>query len=543
MTMGEHAMRRPRTCLCMLLLLLVCAGHAASTPPNVPEGTAGQGGRLVVALNNIPAHLNPAVHSGTLTGLVGSQIFAGLIRCDRRGHPHPYLAKSWEYSADGLTLTLHLRENAFFHDGSPVTSKDVVFSIQTVQRFHPFTTMLEAVDALEASGDHTVIVRLRHHHPALLQAFTSTLTPILPAHIYGDGQNIRTHPANWNPVGAGPFRLAAYQPGHRIVLERFDSYFLKGLPFLDTIEFEIFSGPDEILMAMEAGEVHLTGFSPLVDHHEQFARKEHLAVSTEGLDGIGAMLWIGFNLRQAPFDDRRVRRAIALAIDREFVTRHVLRGSSVAMDGPLVPANPFYAAPDSPSGPDFVEANRLLDDAGYMRDTTGRRMTVQMDYPPNAANLALPLIEYLRHHLSRTVGIDLSIRKNKDDTVWADHVSSGDFQATLDIVFTWGDPVIGVHRTYHSANIRPGVMWSNTQAYANPEVDRLLDLAERETDFTRRKELYSRFQRIVRFDQPIIWLGTMPYATIHDRRLMGVNDSYWGLLGPMDTVFWGRERQ
>ena len=534
-------MRQLRTFASIILLLVhTCAIEAGALPTT---GNAQEhGGRLVIALNNIPTHLNPAVSSGTLTGLVGSQIFAGLIHCDSQGRPHPYLARSWEYSADGLVLTLHLREEALFHDGTPVTSRDVIFSIQTVQQFHPFTPMLAAIDSLEAPDDHTVIVRLRYHHPALLQIFTTTLTPILPAHIYADGQNIRTHPANWAPVGAGPFRFTAYQPGRRIVLERFDRFFLEGRPFLDTVEFELFAGPSEILMAMEAGEVHLTGFSPLADHHEQFARNKHLVVSTEGLDGIGAMLWIGFNLRQTPFNDRNVRRALALAIDREFITRHILRGSSMAMDGPLVPSSPFYAAPESPSGVDLDEANRLLDEAGYKRDNTGKRMTIQMDYPPNAVNLALPLIKYLRHHLSRTVGIDLSIRKNRDDTEWANHVTSGDYQATLDIVFTWGDPVIGVHRTYHSANIRPGVMWSNTQAYSNIEVDRLLDLAERETSPVLRKKLYADFQRIVRDDQPIFWLATMPYATIHDRRLKGLNESFWGLLGPMDGVFWETER-
>ncbi len=534
---AEKTVRQLSTCL-IILLLLCCTRQAAAEPVRPVHG-----GRLVVALNNIPAHFNPAVHSGLLTGLVGSQIFAGLIRCDRQGQPHPHLAKSWEYSEDGLVLTLHLREDAVFHDGAPVSAQDVVFSIQTVQRFHPFTPMLEAIDTVEAPDDHTVIVRLRHRHPALLKIFTATLTPILPAHIYGDGQNIRTHPANWNAVGSGPFRLTAYQPGRRIVLQRFNDYFLGGRPFLDTVEFEIFPGPDEILIAMEAGEVQLSGFSPLVDHHEQAAKTEHLVVSTEGLDGIGAMLWIGFNLKKAPLHDRRVRQAIALAIDREFIAQYILRGSSMAMDGPLVPNNPFYAPPDTPSRLDLAEANRLLDEAGYRRDTTGKRMTLEMDYPPNAANLALPLIKYLRHSLSRTVGIDLSIRKNRDDTEWSNHVSSGNFQSTIDIVFTWGDPLIGVHRTYHSANIRPGVLWSNTQAYSNPEVDQLLDLAGQEVDFIRRKELYARFQRIVRYDQPMVWLGTMPYATIHDRRLRGVGDSYWGLLGPMDEVFWAKETQ
>lgn len=524
-----------------LLAILLCCFSSAKAEASA-ETQPKRGGRLVVALNNVPAHFNPAVHSGTLTTLVGTQIFAGLLRCDRNGEPRPYLAQSWEYSPDNLTLTMHLAPDAFFHDGVAVTAKDVIFSIQVVRDLHPFSPMLAAVTSLEAADKHTVIVRLRHRHPALLKVFTAALTPILPEHIYGDGQNLRTHPANWQPVGSGPFRLAAYEPGQSIVLKRFDRFFLKDRPYLDAIQFNFFPGPDEIPLAMETGKVHLTGFSPLADHHEQYAQNKHLEVSTEGLDGIGAMLWLGMNLRKAPFQDHRVRQALALAIDQEFITHRILRGSSKIMDGPLTPGSPFYVPLQEDPGVHIDTANRLLDEAGYKRDPNGKRMTILVDYLPNAANLAIPLIQYLRHYFSRTLGIDLTIRKNSNFAEWAAHVASGEFQMNLDIVFTWGDPLIGVHRIYHSSNVRPEVLWSNTQGYANPEVDRILDQAGQEADPALRKVLYDDFQRLVRNDQPILWLGTTPYATIYDRRLRGLNESYWGLLAPMDGVFWTEEQ-
>lgn len=109
----------------------------------------------------------------------------------------------------------------------------------------------------------------------------------------------------------------------------------------------------------------------------------------------------------------------------------------------------------------------------------------------------------------------------------------------MDIVFNWGDPVIGVHRTYLSDNIRQGVIWSNTQQYANAKVDELLNAAAIESDPTKRKELYAEFQQIVANDLPVYWINALPYHTAYDKKLMNVPTGIWGTMHPMDMVSWG----
>ncbi|MFA9394858.1 MAG: ABC transporter substrate-binding protein [Halodesulfovibrio sp.] len=530
---------------CFILSICSIVQISYASPPYSSEqenASPQKGGTLVVALNSTPAHLNPAVHSGTLTGLVGTQLFAGLVRYGKDGIIYPYLAKSWEWSNNNHTLILHLRKNATFHDDTPITSSDVAFSIETVSKYHPFFPMLAALQKIETPDAYTVILKLKNYHPALLRILTPVLTPILPKHIYGDGQNIRTHPANWNVVGSGPFQLAANQPKNHILLTRFKNFFIPNRPYLDTIDFKLFQGPDEIPMAMENGEVHVTGFSPLEEHHNQLKKQKHLLVTTEGLDGIRAMAWLGLNLQRPPFNDSRVRQALALTIDKNFITHKIFRGNSRTMDGPLPADNPFYAPSEKPHLLNIEQANKLLDEAGFKRNATGKRMTLQVTYPPNASALAIPLLKYLRHRLSRTVGIDLIIEENYDFLVWSKQIASGKFNMTFDIVFSWEDPVIGVHRTYHSTNAHRNVLWSNTLGYSNPKVDELLDAAAKEPDTARRKEIYAQFQQIVREDQPIIWLGTMPYTSIIDGRLRGINNSRWGLLSPMDTTYWVKQQ-
>lgn len=526
-----------------IVFVLCCLFLSCTVTVSRGDGTVDVAARdiasnkLVVALNSVPVHFNPAIHSGTLTGLVGIQLFAGLVRSDADGKILPYLAREWRWSEDKRRIRFFLRSDALFHDGTPVQAEDVVFSVNVVRRYHPFSTMFEAVKRVYAEDTTTVVIELQNYHPALFQALTPALTPIIPKHIYGDGQDILTHPANWQVVGSGPFSLVSYKRDERIILKKFEKFFLPGRPYLEYLDFMIFQGPSEIPMAMESGEVQLAGFVPFGTHHKHFKNNENLRVITKGFDGIGAMLWLGFNLRHPPFDDVRVRRALALAIDKDFIVKNILGPHSLLMDGPIVPQNPMYSPPSMVRKRDVEKANTLLDQAGYTRDLRGRRMVIDVTSPPDASSLTMPLLTYLRHILSRELGIDLRIQENFQLSKWAQQLSFGDFQASIDIVFTWYDPVIGVHRTYDSQNIRAGITWSNTLAYRNTAVDSLLLDASREENVGLRKRIYAKIQEQIREDQPVVWFGTMPYATIADKRLQGLNQSLWGLLSPMDQLY------
>ena len=105
-------------------------------------------------------------------------------------------------------------------------------------------------------------------------------------------------------------------------------------------------------------------------------------------------------------------------------------------------------------------------------------------------------------------------------------------------MYNWGDPVIGVHRTYLCDNIKQGVIWSNTQQYCNPRVDEILAKAGEEMDLNKRKALYGEFQKIVTNDLPIYWINVVPFYTAFDKRLGNPPESIWGIIAPMDDVYW-----
>ena len=139
---------------------------------------------LVVGTITTPI-VNNALGSGTAPGTPGTQIFAGLVELDDHFVPQPYLAKSWDISPDGLTYTFHLREGAKFHDGTPITSEDVAFSVDTVRANHPFgRTMFGPVERVETPDPLAARFILKQSHPALLSCVTTLLLPILPKHVY-----------------------------------------------------------------------------------------------------------------------------------------------------------------------------------------------------------------------------------------------------------------------------------------------------------------------------------------------------------------------
>ncbi|MGD2206445.1 MAG: ABC transporter substrate-binding protein [Anaerolineae bacterium] len=516
------------------------------TPPPSAEPTSASsaleepqpGGVAVISYGGgTPRHFNPALVSGSATAIVGTQIFASPIRYDENWNPQPYLAESWSISDDGLSVTLHLVKGATFHDGQPITSEDIAFSLLTVRKYHPFKPMFAPVEQIDTPDPHTAVIHLSRPHPAILLAMSPALLPILPKHVYGDGQDLRTHPANLEPVGSGPFRFVEYVPNESIVLERYDGYFLPGRPYLDSIVFRLEPNPKAQVIEMKRREAHLLAVFTNLDGIEKLDDCEHLIVTQQGYEGIGAINWLAFNLLRKPLADKRVRQAIAYALDPVFITEHLHQGKTQRTTGPIAPASPFYEANVQTYDLDLAKANQLLDEAGYPIHSDGVRFSLTLDYLPVIPSQQRDVALYLRRQLAQ-VGIDVQVRRSASFPAWAARIGRWDFDMTMDVVFNWGDPVIGVHRTYRSDNIRQGVVWSNTQNYRNPRVDELLSQAERELDKNKRKALYSEFQQIVTEDLPVIWINLLPMHTVYDTGLGNPPLSIWGMHSPLDELYW-----
>jgi len=507
---------------------------AALAAPLAQAEEPKKGGTLVMSVQNTPRHLNPAVQSGIATGEPGTQLFATPLRYDEDWEPQPYLAKSWSVSNDGLAVTLNLVEGATFHDGHPITSEDVAFSVETVKANHPFKSMFAPVETVKTPDPQTAIITLSQPHPALLLAMSSQLLPIIPKHIYGDGQDPKTHPRNSeNVVGSGPFKLVEFKRDQHIILERYENFFIKDRPYLDKIVMRIIKDTSARTIALDSGEFMLSGFEQSPRDLNRLKKNPDLNVSGDGYAAIGSIVWLAFNTKGGKTADKAVRHAIAYAIDRNFLLKAIMLGTAKEAKTGIHPGSPFYDGTVNGYDVDLDKANKLLDDAGYPKGSDGMRFGLTVDYGWATVK---PFAEYLKPQLKK-VGIDVTVRASADFPTWAKRVSNHEFDMTLDNVFNWGDPVIGVHRTYDSQNIKEGVIWSNTQQYANPRVDKLMAQAGSTYDHDQRTKHYAEFQQILADDLPIYWLFAGPYHTVANKKLGNPPNSIWGTSAPLDRVY------
>lgn len=492
-------------------------------------------GTLVWGTTQVPRHFNPAVQSGIATMMPGAQIFASPLRFDDKWDPQPYLAESWSFQDDGKSLLLKLVPNAKFHDGKPITSEDVAFSIMTAKAHHPFQTMFAAVERVETPDPRIAVIHLSQPHPGILLALSPPFLPVLPKHVYDDGADMKNHPRNANPVGSGAYKFVEYRPGEHLILEKNQDYFIKGRPHFDRVIFRIFKDPTALALAVERKEVQFSPFWAELTMLDRLEKVPGIAVTPKGGEAIGPINWLAMNTKKKPLDDARVRKAIAYAVDRDFIVKKLHRGRSQPALSPITPASPFYNASVEPYKVDLEKAKKLLDDAGLKPGAGGTRFSLTIDYIPGNREMHQTIAEYLKPQL-RKVGIDLTVRAAPDFPTWAKRVGGHDFDLTTDSVFNWGDPVIGVHRTYLSSNIRQGVIWSNTQSYSNPKVDELVAKAGVELDAAKRKALYQEFQKIVVDEAPIVFLNVLPYHILYDKTLKNLPLTIWGATSPIDEM-------
>lgn len=479
---------------CVASLLLSAASASGGEAQRVQPR---YGGTLVVAAGD-PGPLNPAITSSGQAHAVTGQMFNGLIRLDKRFHPRPDLARSWTISRDGRVYTFRLHPNIRWHDGRRFTSADVKYTYEEVLlKLHPRTrTLAELVASVRAPRPDTVVFRLTKRYAPFLTWLDEDNGAVLPRHLY-QGTDPLTNPVNLRPVGTGPFEFESYTPGDRVVLVRNPDYFKEGLPRLDRIIFRAMASA-QAAQAFEAGEVDLYMF-PSGPDVLRFFNRPGITVTERGREGFARVVPLILNLRREPFDDVRVRRAMAYALDTDFIARTAYAGLLRAAKSPLTRFLTWaYTSQVQQYPRNLARANELLDEAGLRRGSGGVRFRTSLIFDAGFARQA----ELIRAQLGE-VGIDVDLRLMEFNT-WVQRLY---VQKDFDMGYTNfthpPDPDVGWKRIYVCSNIVPAP-FTNGSGYCNRTVDRLFDEAAVELDQDERARIYKRLQRILASEVPVI---------------------------------------
>lgn len=513
-----------------LVLSCLLLGVGAPSPANAQSGKTVTLG-TALSLNNC----NNAVFTGMAVGMCGNQVFAGLVDLDENLQPRPYMAKSWEISDDGLTYVFHLRENLKFHDGHPLTSEDVVFSIELVRQYNSTVGrgVFAAIDQVQAPDNATVKISLKHRSREMLPVLSTVFTPILPKHVYGVGP-ILTNPANARPIGSGPFRLTDYKADEYWIFERNKDFWQSGQPAADKIIVRNYVDSAALVVALETGEVDGATLIYLSSAEVRRLRKDpNRLVDENGAKNLNQYSYLELNQRKPPFNDARVRRALAHAIDRNFIVQKLQGGLiATALEGPIPAQNKFHSAESVVRySYDLKEAARLLDEAGLKPNANGIRFKMTLDSLPTLVESMGRVADYLKPQLRR-IGIDVERRVSPDTSSWIRLVTNGDYEATMYYSTIYWDPSIGSARVFLCRNRLKGVFGANSSGYCNPEVDKALDAAAIEPDLGKAKKLYGDFQRLVTEDAPFVFTTADSGFMVANRGLVGTPKNGLGNLAP-----------
>ena len=485
----------------ILAALTVVVASAAAGAQEAPK----RGGTLVFAIGANPETLNPAVTTGVEALAVACKMFNGLVYLDRDWNPQPELARAWTVARDGLRITFSLAPNVTWHDGKPFSSADVKFTMEEVlAKLHPRTRLAFAnVEGVDAPDPLTVVVRFRKAYAPFMQQMTCQEAAILPKHLF-EGTDVLKNPhASDHPIGTGPFKWGRWVRGDFIEMVRNDRYFRAGMPYLDKVVAKVMPDAASRVLALESGDVdYIQSFFLLKQEVARLRKDANLQVKQD-TDLPGNFL-LFFNTRNKPLDDKRVRQALTMGLNRGQLLEQAVFGlGSVGKSAIHVGLRWAYdpAVDYTKRYPyDAARANALLDEAGHRRGGDGTRFRLRLVY--NAAQAGFQAMAEIARDNWKALGVDVALEPAEFQVVLQKVFSKPDYDVSLQPYTTAGDPAIGIARAYVTMN--EGRPFTNPTGYSNPKLDELLARAATVPARDERRKLYSEAQRIIADDLPTL---------------------------------------
>jgi peptide/nickel transport system substrate-binding protein len=457
---------------------------------------------LVMLIESSPTNLDPRIGVDAQSERIDNLIFDDLLSRGDNLDVAPGLAERWEVP-NPLTYIFHLHHGVKFHDGHPLTARDVKWTFDSLLQGKVRSTkaaVYRFVDGIDAPDDFTIIFRMKEPSATLLWNLSDGAVGVVP---YGNGTEVSTH-----PIGSGPFKFVSAETDKEVIIERNEDYW-GDKPKLARVRFAVV--PDATTRALElrkgSADAAINALTP--DTVLALGRDPSLAV--ERAPGT-VLAYLGFNLRDPILKDVRVRQAVGYALDRGPMIEYLWRGAAKPARSILPPQSWAYNGSVPPYDHDPDKARALLDLAGYPA-VNGVRFHIAMKTSTDE-NTRL-MVAVMQQQL-RKVGIMLDIRSFEFATFFAD-VTHGAFQLYgLRWIGGNEDPDIFEY-AFHSAKFPPN--GANRGYYSNQTVDALIDQARREVDQNSRKATYAELQRILAKDLPYINLWYLDNVLVHNKRV------------------------
>jgi peptide/nickel transport system substrate-binding protein len=462
------------------------------------------GGSITIAQGVEPPGLDPTTAtSAAIPRVVYSNVLEGLVKIDRNGKIAPALARDLKISKDGKEYTFVLKRGVKFHDGKPFDAEDVKFTFERLMDEKTGTAHREYykdIDSLQVVNSHTVKIKLKSVNSMFLFNLARPDSIIVNRQAVDKIKNA--------PVGTGPFKFVEWIPGDHITLTKFGDYHRKGIPYLDKVTFKFIGDPSAQIASLKAGDIDAIAYDVSPENALLLEKDPKFKV----LNGYTTTkVVLSTNNSRKPFNDVRIRKAMAHAIDRSALIKGAMSGYGVPIGSHMDPGNPYYINLTSAYPYDPQKAKQLLTDAGY---PNGFEAVIKL---PERYVYARRTGEIIADMLSQ-VGIKLKIELIEWGQ-WIDRVfKNADYELT----------VIG-HAEPFDINIyaNPNYYFR----YDSPKFQETLKKAEMEADLKIRKELYIACQKIITEDAVNGFLYALPSLPTMKKEVMN-----WWKNYPMTAV-------
>ena len=475
------------------------------------NSTPCYGDKLVTGSIGDASNLIPILATDSASHEIAGLVYNGLLKYDKNLNLVGDLAENFTFSKDHLKIIFHLKKNVKWQDGYPFTADDVIFTYNLImdpKTPTAYRSDYEYVKTVKKLDNYSIeVIYKRPFAPAL----SSWTVSILPKHLL-EGKNLLNSPLRTHPIGTGPFKFKKWEVGQKIELAANDTYF-NGRPYLDGYIYRVIPDSATMFLELKAGKVDLMGLTPV-----QFKRQTETKFFKENYRKFCyptfVYTYLGFNLKNKLFKDKKIRQAIAYAIDKDEIINVVLLGLGVKATGPYRP-DMWYYNPNVKKYPYNPEkAKKLLEEAGW-RDADGDGILdkngkiFEFTIITNQGNLSrLKAAQIIQKRLGE-VGIKVKIRVIEWASFINEFIDKKRFEAVILGWSTGIDP--DQYDIWHSSKTGPKEL--NFISFKNKEVDKLLEQGRLTFDREKRKKIYFKFQEILAEEQPYVFLY-IPYSLV-----------------------------
>lgn len=450
-------------------------------PAVVPAGKTG--GILKYGLSSDPSGLDPEIHTGAAPAIIKTLVYDTLVRLAADGKPLPWLATGWD-SSDPKNYTFHLRSGVKWHDGSDFTAADVKFSFERIGKKETGATRypdFSNVDSISTPDPLTVKVTLKQADASFLAVLADVTSSIVSKKFVEGGGDLKT-----KMMGTGAFTFESRESGVKIELKKNPNFWIKGQPYLDGISFIMYPDDRARLSALQSGAVDFADYIPWRSYDEIGSGGSFTMYSKPATDSA-----VYFNTTKPPFDNVKMRQAVAMAIDPAAIAKAVFFGHAVPLTaGFLVPGTSYAEGQTMPYSFDTAKAKALVQEAGYNGQEIELVTTSTYDFLQQSA-------EIIQNELT-AIGLKVKIN-SVDFTVFGQKFNSKAFNMlTSSFSAAIPDP------NYMNQLFAKGSLYQNRTGFADTKMDDLLSQGRSAPNEAARLPIYRELNQYALTQLPII---------------------------------------